>query len=65
MTLTDVMSHSGHTIYAIVALVLFVVAFCAIAWRTFARGRRDEMERNRHLPFDDGTETPAGRGVTR
>ena len=54
MSLTDIMSGSGLSFYAQVALVLFALAFIAIAIRTFAPGRRRELEESARLPFDDG-----------
>ena len=49
---TDVMSHSGLSIYAVIALVLFILVFVAIVIRVFT-ARRADMERNARLPLDD------------
>lgn len=54
MRLSDVVSHAGLSIYAIVALVLFVGIFIAVVIRVVAAKRRD-MERNARLPLDDAT----------
>ena len=52
--LTDVMSHAGLSGYAIVAMILFMLAFGAIVWRVFQRSRRDEYLQAGRLPLDDG-----------
>ena len=52
MKLSDVVGHSGLSGYAEIALVLFLAAFVAIVIRTFARGRREEMDRASRLPLD-------------
>ena len=54
MHLTDVMSHAGLSGYAIVAMILFMLAFGAIVWRVFQRSRRDEYLQAGRLPLDDG-----------
>ncbi len=53
MRLSDVMSHSGLSIYAEIALILFLVTFAAIAIWTFRPGRRSEMDHMSRLPLDD------------
>ena len=50
---TDVMSNSGLSLYAVIALVLFILVFVAIVVRIFT-ARRAEMDRNARLPLDDG-----------
>ena len=53
MRLSDIVAHSGLSIYAEVALVLFLVVFVAIVIRIFtARGA--EMDRNARLPLEEG-----------
>jgi len=52
--LSDVVSHSGLSFYAEVALVLFLIAFVAIAIWIFRPGRRSEMDHMSRLPLDDG-----------
>ena len=49
MKLSDVVSHSGLAGYAVVALVLFVVA----AIRIYAPGQRRAMDDAARLPLDD------------
>jgi cbb3-type cytochrome oxidase subunit 3 len=51
--LTDVMGHAGLAGYAIVAMILFMLAFGGIVWRIFRRSRRDEYERAGRLPLED------------
>jgi cbb3-type cytochrome oxidase subunit 3 len=53
MKLSDVMSHAGLSIYAEIALVLFLVAFVAVVVRTFLPSRRREMDEASRLPLND------------
>ena len=53
MSLTDIMSASGLVHFAELALVLFVLAFLLVLARTFAPGRRAELERARRLPLEN------------
>lgn len=53
MKLVDVMSASGLSMYAIVALVLFVSAFVAVVALTFAPGSAARHARAARLPLDD------------
>jgi hypothetical protein len=60
MKLSDVVSHSGLAGYAEVALVFFLVAFAAVALRTFWPGRGAHWSRVSRLPLEDGAgEAPA------
>ena len=61
MSLTEIMSHSGLSGYAIVGLVLFMAAFVAIVVRLFLPSRRSELDRAARLPIDDEPGTPGGR----
>jgi cbb3-type cytochrome oxidase subunit 3 len=65
--LVDVMSASGLSIYAIVALVLFMISFVAIVIRTFAPSQASQQAYDARLPLSDDDQAPAqsGRGVTR
>ena len=54
MKLSDVMGHAGLSIYAQIALVLFLIAFAGVLVRTFRPSGRGEMEAARRLPLDDG-----------
>lgn len=67
MKLVDVMSASGLSTYAIVALVLFMIAFVAIVIRTFAPSQASQQAYDARLPLSDDDQAPAqsGRGVTR
>jgi cbb3-type cytochrome oxidase subunit 3 len=53
MKLSDIMSAAGLSIYAQIALVLFLAAFLAIMIRTFAPSRSGEMEAASRIPLDD------------
>jgi cbb3-type cytochrome oxidase subunit 3 len=59
--LADVMSASGLSMYAIVALVLFVSAFIAVVLITFRPGAKAKHEYDARLPLDDNDQRPAPR----
>ena len=58
----DVMSHSGLSGYAIVAMVLFLLAFVTIVWRTFKRSRRQELDALGRMPLEDDAPTTRSSG---
>jgi hypothetical protein len=60
-SLTDVVSGAGLSVYAEVALVIFLVAFLGIVISLFAPGRRRMYERLRHLPIDGDGAMPLYR----
>jgi cbb3-type cytochrome oxidase subunit 3 len=53
MKLSDVVSHSGLSGYAVVALVLFVVAFVAVVLWALRPGAAARMRDDARLPLDD------------
>ncbi len=53
MKLSEIMSHAGLSGYAEVALVLFLLAFVAVAIATFRPGASRAMDEASRLPFDD------------
>jgi cbb3-type cytochrome oxidase subunit 3 len=55
MKLADVMSASGLSGYAIVALLLFVAAFVMVLAMILAPGSAARMNAAARLPLDDGT----------
>jgi cbb3-type cytochrome oxidase subunit 3 len=61
MKLSDVMSASGLSIYAIVALLLFMLAFLVIVARTFAPGSAARHAADARLPLSDDEPGPADR----
>lgn len=61
MKLVDVMSAAGLSIYAIVALVLFVAAFLAIVIQTFSPGAAARHAASSRLPLSDDVVTPVAR----
>jgi cbb3-type cytochrome oxidase subunit 3 len=61
MRLVDVMSGAGLSLYAIVALLLFVGAFLAVVILTFAPGTRAHHERPSRLPLEDDVQGSAPR----
>lgn len=60
MKLMDVMSASGLSLYAIVALLLFVGAFVAVVLLTLAPGSAERHLRASRLPLEDDSR-PAQR----
>lgn len=56
MGLSDVMGHAGLSGYAVVAMILFMVAFAGIVAWTFAPRRGREMDEASRLPLEDGTQ---------
>lgn len=63
--LSDVMSAAGLAGYAIVALLLFLVAFVLVVWTIYAPSRRGQHDRDALLPFDDGAAPSDTRGTVR
>jgi hypothetical protein len=61
MKLVDVMSSAGLSMYAIVALLLFVLAFLVIVARTFAPTSAPRHAADARLPFSDDESGPAAR----
>lgn len=57
MKLSDVMSASGLSVYAIVALVLFVIAFVGVLIMTFRPGAAERHRRDARLPLDNDDPT--------
>lgn len=53
MKLVDVMSASGLSGYAIIALVLFVAAFVAVLLMILAPGSAERHAQASRLPLDD------------
>ena len=51
-SLTDVVSGAGLSIYAEIALVIFLLAFVAIVISLFVPGKRSTHEHLRRLPID-------------
>ena len=55
MSMTDIVSHAGLSLYTEIAMVLFMAAFLAIGVWTFWPSRRKELDRAAQLPLDDDT----------
>lgn len=62
MSLTEIMSASGLSRYAEVALVLFFVAFLLIVWRIFRPSKKREFDRAATLPLDEDHHPPPRSG---
>lgn len=60
MKLVDVMSASGLSGYAIVALLLFVAAFLMVVMMILAPGSGERMARAAQLPLEDDSEIRNG-----
>jgi len=61
--LSDIISHAGLHGYAEAALVLFFLAFLAIAVRVFAPSRKDEMDEMAKKPLEDDRGEPPSPGA--
>lgn len=53
MSLSDIMSYESLTLLPQLALVIFLIVFGAITFRTFRRGRSAELDAAAHLPLAD------------
>ena len=51
MKLSDVTAAAGETLFTEIALVIFVVTFALIVWRTLRKSSRREFELASRLPF--------------
>jgi cbb3-type cytochrome oxidase subunit 3 len=53
MKLSDIMEHAGLSMYAEVALVLFLFAFAVILWWVLQPANRQRFESDAAIPLDD------------
>jgi len=53
MKLSDIMSAANLTLYPMIALILFLAVFLAVAVRLLLPGREAEWERDAALPLED------------
>lgn len=53
MKLSDIIGNAGLSIYAQIALVIFVVVFVAIIVWVFRPGTRERFRRDAMMPLDD------------
>lgn len=53
MKLSDIMAAAGLSIYAEIALVLFLASFGGIVWWIFRKSNRRRWEREAMMPLDD------------
>ena len=51
--LSDIMAHAGLSMYAEVALVLFLLVFIGIVIRTFSPSQRKALDEASRLPLED------------
>lgn len=63
MKLSDIVGHAGLAIYTEVALVLFLLVFVGVVWRTWRPSRRAELEAQRQLPLEPDTPAPPREGA--
>lgn len=54
MKLSDVMSGAGLSIYAEIAMVIFMAVFIGIVIHLFRPSRRESLERHGAIPLDEG-----------
>lgn len=57
--LADVIGASGLSGYAVIALILFVLAFFFVIAALFGPRSRERNEHDALLPFDDGSRPPS------
>jgi len=62
-SLTDVVSGAGLSVYAEVALVIFLIAFLGIVISLFAPGKQRAYEHLRRLPIDGDRDTDRSIGT--
>ena len=53
MRLSDIMGAANLSVYAEIAMILFIVAFIAIVVMTFAPGRQKTYDAASRMPLDD------------
>lgn len=53
MRLSEIMSHAGLAGYAVVALVIFVIVFVAVAIRVLSPSRKRKYDEAARMPLDD------------
>ena len=58
MKLSDIMGHANLSIYAEVAMVIFLIVFLTVAVRLFLPSRQQDLRDAARLPLDDEP-TPA------
>jgi len=63
MRLSDIVSGAGLSLYAEVALILFLVVFAAVMWRLWRPSRRADLEAQRLLPFEPDRPAPPREGA--
>lgn len=61
MRLSDIMGGANLSIYPIIALVAFMVAFCGIGFYLLTKRNRETFSRAKLMPLDDeNPQTPRG-----
>ncbi len=63
MSLTEIMSAAGLTLYPIVALVLFLFAFAIVLARVLNKRDANALEQHAHIPLEDDTLTKQNGGA--
>ena len=53
MRLSDIMAGAGLSVYAEIALIIFLAVFLAIVLRLFWPGRKKAMDAASRMPLDD------------
>ena len=53
MSLTEIMSSAKLSIYPIVGLIFFMIAFGAVMWRVFAKGNKQALDEASRIPLED------------
>ncbi len=53
MKLSDIMGAANLSVYAEIAMILFIAAFVVIVIKTFAPGRQKTFDAASRMPLDD------------
>ncbi len=61
MSLTEIMSSAKLSIYPIVGLIFFMIAFGTVMWRVFAKGNKQALDEASRIPLEDAPVTTFSR----
>jgi len=61
MSMSDIISHLGLTLYPIAGMVIFLSVFVGVVVRVMQHKRREELDRAATLPLEDDRAMVRGR----
>lgn len=53
MSLTEIMSSAKLSVYPIIGLIFFMIAFGTVMWRVFAKGNKRALDEASRIPLED------------